>query len=72
MTAELSPARIELLKRAIDVQERMLNGCKQVFRGLMDHHDPEVSDVSWQCLEAIKRNQDVLEAMIDGLNATHH
>jgi hypothetical protein len=69
---ELSPARIELLKQAVDTQERMLNGVELVFRGLSHHPDAEVSSVSGVCLKLITEHRDILEAMIDGLHATRH
>ena len=68
----LSPARIELLKQAVDTQERMLNGCEQVFRGLSHHPDAEVSSVCGDCLGLLATYRDTLEAMIDGLHETRH
>jgi hypothetical protein len=70
--SELSPARQELLKHVITIQERMLDGVTEVFRGLSHHHDAGVSSVCEEVLGLIKNNRDVIEAMIDGLNATHH
>lgn len=70
--SELSPARQELLKQALDVQERMLDGCTQVFRGLSRYPDAEVSSVCEEVLGLITHNRLVLEAMVDGLNATRH
>lgn len=70
--AEVTPERLELLKQAIDIQERMLDGVSQVFRGLSHHHDAEVSSVCTDCLSSIEHNRDVLEALIDGLTATKH
>jgi hypothetical protein len=69
---ELSPARQELLKQALDIQERMLDGCTMIFSGLRSSSDPEAVFVSEQALEALNATRDILEAMIDGLNATHH
>jgi hypothetical protein len=69
---DLSPARQQLLANALDIQDRMLNGCELIFRGLSGHHDPEVSSVSGEALRLITYNRDVLEAMIDALNATLH
>jgi hypothetical protein len=70
--APLSPARQELLKNALDIQERMLDGCILIFEELSNASDPDVAFVAEEALEALNRNRDILEAMIDGLNATHH
>jgi hypothetical protein len=70
--SELSPARIELLKKALDCEERMLDGCEQFFRGLSHHPDAEVSSVCREVLRLLKNNRDTLEAMVDGLNETFH
>jgi hypothetical protein len=70
--APLSPARQELLKNALDIQERMLDGCVTVLSVLTEHSDSEVSYASREALKSINRNRDILYAMIDGLNATHH
>jgi hypothetical protein len=69
---ELSPAKQELLKIALAVYERTLDGCTEVFRGLSDHHDPEVSSVCHEVIGLIERNRDALEAMIAGLHETKH
>jgi hypothetical protein len=69
---ELSPARQALLARALDVQERMLAGCGVVFSEFRQSSDPDVVFTSERALEALKNARDILEAMIDGLNATYH
>lgn len=69
---ELSPARQELLKQALDIQERMLDGCTMIFEELSNASDPDVTFVAVEALDALNRTRDILEAMIDGLNATHH
>jgi hypothetical protein len=69
---ELSPTRQALLANVVDVQERMLDGVTEVFRGLSHHHDAGVSSVCEEVLGLIKNNRDVIEAMIDGLNETKH
>jgi hypothetical protein len=69
---DLSPVRQQLLSDALDVQERMLQGVTLIFRGLSDHNDPEVSSVSRVALKLLTETQEILEAMIDGLNATRH
>lgn len=70
--APLSPARIDLLKSAVDRQEQMLNACKVVFAELTEHPDSTVAEIATVCLKHLKRSHEVLEAMIDGLNATRH
>lgn len=70
--SELSPEKINLLKQAVNAQERMLQGCTLVFRGLSDHHDPEVSSVAQECFAAIEHHQLVLEALVDALVETKH
>lgn len=70
--SELSPARVELLKQVVDCQERMLDGASLVFKGLRQSSDPEVSSVSGVCFDAIQTHRAVLEALIDGLDATRH
>lgn len=70
--SELSPERQQLLKQALDIQERMLEACVEVFRGLSHHPDAEVSSVSEYCLTTIEENRAVLDALIDGLTATKH
>lgn len=72
MSETISPEKLQLLKQAIDIQERMLDGVTQVFRGLSHHNDAGVSSVANACLVSIEHNRDVLEALIDGLNATKH
>jgi len=72
MTDELSPARQALLKSVVDIQERMLNGCIQIFLGLSNSKDPEVSGACTVALEHLETAHDTIEAMIDGLNATQH
>jgi hypothetical protein len=69
---ELSPARQALLARALDVQERILDGCELIFTGFGESSDPEVASASAEALRSIKNSRDILEAMIDGLNATYH
>ena len=70
--SDVTPAQLALLRQAIGAQERMLNGCILIFRGLSDHHDPEVSSVSGQALQLITHNRDILDAMIDGSVQTKH
>ena len=70
--SSLSPEKLKLLKQAIDIQERMLDGVTQVFRGLNHHHDAEVSSVSKDCVEAITGSREILEALIDALDQTKH
>lgn len=70
--SELSPARKELLKQVVDVQERSLAGCALIFSGLRKSSDPEVSGVAEIAFDAITNTQLVLEAMINGLNETRH
>jgi hypothetical protein len=70
--SELSPAKLELLKRAIDVQERMLDGCTEIFSGLRQSSDPEVVSVCGDAIAAINHSRDILEAMINRLDATTH
>ena len=69
---ELSPERQALLMEAVNIQERMLTGCVEVFKGLRLSKDPEVAVYCDQALAALKKSQDQLEAMIDALNATKH
>lgn len=71
-SATLSPARIELLKIAVDTQERMLTGCSLIFSGLRQHPDADVSGASQAAYDAIENHRAVLEALIDGLHATRH
>lgn len=69
---ELSPARQELLKQVVDIQERALSGCILIFRGLRQSQDPEVSSVCEEALKHLINGTAVIEAMIDGLNSTKH
>jgi hypothetical protein len=69
---ELSPARQALLEQAIDVQERLLDGCTKIFSGLRQSSDPEVVLVSEEALKHLQNAHYILDAMIDGLNATYH
>jgi hypothetical protein len=50
----------------------MLQGVTQIFSSLRKSSDPEVVLVSEQALEALEHNRDIMDALIDGLNATHH
>jgi hypothetical protein len=68
----MSPARIELLKNAVDTQEKMLNGVELVFRGLSHHPDAEVSSVSEVVLGLLKQHHETIDAMVEGLTATKH
>jgi hypothetical protein len=70
--SELSPERQELLKSALDIQARMLDGVTRVFQGLSTHRDEDVSFVSKEVLGYIQHNRDILDAMIDSLTATQH
>ena len=70
--SEITPEKLKLLKQAIDIQERMLDGVTQVFRGLSHHHDAGVSSVAESCIRLIGYNRDVIEALVDGLNQTKH
>lgn len=70
--SDLSPARQELLKNIVTIQERMLQGVTQIFSGLRQSSDPEVVLVSDEALKALEDNREVMDAMIDSLNATHH
>lgn len=69
---EVTPAQLKLLRQAIDVQERMLNGVEEIFRGLRHHDDAEVSSVSGDALKFITHNRDVLESLIDAADQTKH
>lgn len=68
----LSPARQELLKSIVTIQEQMLHGVTKIISGLRQSSDPEVVFVCEQAHEALEHNRAVMDAMIDGLNATQH
>lgn len=68
----ISPEKLSLLKRVVNLQELQLNACTAIFGGLSDHSDPEVSHVSRVSFEALKDTALVIDAMIDALTATHH
>lgn len=69
---ELSPAKIELLKSAVDIQERMLDGCALIFKGLRMSTDPEVAPHCDEAIAAINQSREILYAMIDKLDVTLH
>lgn len=68
--SELSPEKIQLLKSAVDIQERMLDGCALIFSGLRLSTDPEVAPHCDEAIAAIRNNRDILYAMIDRLDHT--
>jgi hypothetical protein len=69
---EIRDDKLELLKQAIDVQERMLDGCLLIFKGFRQSSDPEVVLASETAAEALENTHDVLEALIDRLDKTIH
>jgi hypothetical protein len=69
---DLSPEKIELLKSIVNVQEKQLDGCTMIFRGLSDHSDPEVSCVSRVSVKHLYESALVIDALIDKLTATIH
>jgi hypothetical protein len=73
MTEELiTPKALGLLKMAVNIQERMLDGALLIFEGFEKSTDTEVSLVSRMAIDTINQNREMLDAMIDGLNVTHH
>lgn len=43
---EMSPERQALMQHVLNVQESQLNASIQIFKGLSEHSDPEVSEVA--------------------------
>jgi hypothetical protein len=73
MSEELiSPKMLGLLKMAVNIQERMLDGCLTVFEAFTEAPDNDVVETSRAAIAAINKNRELLDAMIDGLNVTHH
>jgi len=68
--SDISPEKLALLKQVVDLQELQLKACTQIFRGLSDHSDPEVSCVSKVSAEALTETAAVIDALIDRLTAT--
>lgn len=72
MSEPLSPAKQNLLLDIVDAQDRMLDGVSQIFSGLRQSSDPEVSDISAVAFKALRHNKLTIIAMTERLSATLH
>jgi hypothetical protein len=74
MSTEISPDKQELMRQAIDIMERMLDGCVMIFNEIKEHSQAPIGikSAAESASDAITRGRLVLDAVIDSTHATKH